>query len=156
MGWPDPKDFVPKTKEQVSAEKRERRAQSWKDEIRKLRAERYVDPKLLKRKKPRVEKIRSLRVDWVHVGLRRSKRQAVFWFAKLPWVDRVEIEEIYRECTRISEETGVLHHVDHIVPILHPIVCGLHVPWNLQIIPASENIGKSNIFDGDNLGVERG
>ncbi len=51
------------------------------------------------------------------------------------------IEEIYKECARITEETGILHHVDHIHPISKG---GRHHPDNLQILTAVENISKSN------------
>lgn len=60
------------------------------------------------------------------------------------WADRKAIDAIYFEAARISYTTGVLHHVDHIVPINSPLVCGLHCEANLRVLDARENALKSN------------
>lgn len=157
MSWPSPSDFKPLSAPEQSKLRKKKRAEEWKSEIRKLRSERYQESH---------ERIKAHSIyrpancaGWVKLGLRRNKRTAVFWFAKLPWVDRKELAAIYRECAMVSKETGIPHHVDHIVPILHPDVCGLHVPWNLRIVPAVENMNKSNEFNpngGDNLAFAPG
>lgn len=57
-----------------------------------------------------------------------------------------EIRAIYDKARSLTEASGVEHHVDHIKPVSKG---GLHVPENLQILVAKENLVKSNKWDGD-------
>lgn len=60
--------------------------------------------------------------------------------AKPSWVDPQELHDIYVEARHMQM------HVDHIVPLKGKAVSGLHVPWNLQLLPPTENHVKSNRY----------
>lgn len=73
-----------------------------------------------------------------------AQRRAQLLRATPSWADHNAIHAIYADAQRISRETGVQHHVDHIFPLRSEWVCGLHVEGNLQVLPATQNLSKSN------------
>lgn len=75
-----------------------------------------------------------------------AKRRASKLSATVSWADSSAMEQLYVEARRLFEETGVKYHVDHIVPLVHPLVCGLHWEGNLQVITETENCIKHNSF----------
>jgi len=92
----------------------------------------------------------GLKWDNSNRGQRRAitrKYQASKLKATPKWLTKemfLEMEEYYISATVISAEMGVTMHVDHIIPLQGKTVCGLHVPWNLQVITAAENYTKAN------------
>ena len=76
-----------------------------------------------------------------------ARRRAKLLQAFPEWADKAAIDKIYAECKKLCEETGEIFHVDHIVPLINELVCGLHVEFNLRIIKASDNLSKNNKLD---------
>lgn len=84
-----------------------------------------------------------------------NARRATLIQAMPKWADRDKIRAVYEEAKRISRETGIPHQVDHIVPLNSPFVSGFHVDYNLQILPATDNLKKSNRLTDCSKAVRR-
>jgi hypothetical protein len=149
-------DYLAKREERIA------RAAKWQkdhpdrvnERQRRLRAadpHRYRE-KERKKRKENIDKIRMWGRQWrdknraiCAANTRRQKYQRLK--AAPPWLtkeQRKEIAAFYREAQRLTRETGVIHHVDHIHPIRGKHSWGLHVPWNLQVLPWHENLTKNN------------
>jgi 5-methylcytosine-specific restriction endonuclease McrA len=75
---------------------------------------------------------------------RRAREAAPRWLTP---DQKKHIAAIYLQARALTKRTGVKHVVDHIIPLRSEVVCGLHVPWNLQILTHIENSHKSNRLD---------
>ncbi|AJG19057.1 Phage protein [Cupriavidus basilensis] len=76
-----------------------------------------------------------------------ERRRIIMRLATPRWANREAVTAVYLERERMIVETGILHQVDHIVPLVHPLVCGLHCEYNLRVTTAFENQSKSNFFE---------
>jgi hypothetical protein len=77
----------------------------------------------------------------------QAKRRASTLSSTPKWADLNAIKTEYQLAKWCSDVTGELYHVDHIVPLKGKMVCGLHVHWNLQVLPAKINLQKGNKYE---------
>lgn len=142
-----------------------RQTPEYKSMMRDLQAERRKNPDVIKAE--REAQSRSRRTDEYRERVRpfnrefkknnralynalRAKRDAAKKSRTPAWLtesDNVDIKALYVQARQLTKETGVEHHVDHIVPLQGSLVSGLHVPWNLQVLTAKENMQKNNRFE---------
>ena len=73
-----------------------------------------------------------------------AKRRAMLLRATPAWADRAAIEREYQSAFLRTWLTGEPCEVDHIVPLDNKLVCGLHVPANLRVVPRLVNRSKGN------------
>lgn len=137
------KEWYCKNKEHCKAKSKKNR-QNNKARCQKLQKEYYSKNK---------SKIRATNKKWAarnrgKCNSYKAKYKSTKIQATPPWLTYehlAEIEELYQWAKDLQWlNNGEPLHVDHIIPLQGVDVCGLHVPWNLRIIPASENCKKSN------------
>lgn len=90
-------------------------------------------------------------VQWIDGHKTRSRYLRACVLSYPDWVDRAELKKLWNECRRLERETGVPYTIDHIIPLNHPKVCGLSVPWNMQVMTHKANMAKGNKWNPDQL-----
>lgn len=87
-----------------------------------------------------------LRQNKPRMNAHRAKRRHRKAQATPNWANLDQVTEIYKEATNLKKETGIAYEVDHLIPLKHELIVGLHVPSNLQILTRTENVRKHNKF----------
>lgn len=84
--------------------------------------------------------VRCKRRNWLPPWIENNRTLHRLWRATPPWLTDEQLEKMIAiyNARRNGEQ------VDHIVPLCNPIVCGLNVPWNLQLLTQKANLQKSN------------
>lgn len=96
------------------------------------------------------ERMKQLRRDWRLKNMHKErayvrKRQAAKLQRTPNWLTKDDnwlMEEAYALAVLRSKMFGFQWDVDHILPLQGQTVSGLHMPWNLQVIPAVINSSK--------------
>lgn len=97
--------------------------------------------------KEKARKLQYQRNNKDKTSLCWSRRRASKMRATPPWLTESHIKEInsiYQFRKEINGMNGNSYHVDHIHPLKGKNFCGLHVPWNLQVISQKDNDAKGS------------
>jgi len=80
------------------------------------------------------------------INEKKRRRYAYKMQATPTWANKEKMQDFYFAANFLGMATGEFHHVDHIVPLKSKYVCGLHCEANLRVLPALENLKKSNRY----------
>lgn len=119
-------------------------------ERRKTLSQKIYDSKINKQyKQLHSERSKELQYEWRKNNpdkwsriKRRSERRR--WTGKKCNYSGVRLVNTVIECIYDFRDicidiTGIKHHVDHVIPLSKS---GLHVPWNLEVLTATQNLQK--------------
>lgn len=109
-----------------------------------------VHPKPTKQELSKQKKAQDKRRKQIRAVLVRhhaAKRRAVKLQRTPAWADMKSIKGMHDQAARLTLETGIIHHVDHIFPMQGKLVSGLHVHQNMQVLTGPANSSKGNRFE---------
>jgi hypothetical protein len=75
-----------------------------------------------------------------------AKRRAAILRATPAWAEEFFLDEAYRLARLRTDMFGFRWEVDHDIPLVSRVVCGLHVGENLRVIPWMANRSKGNRY----------
>lgn len=129
------REYYERTRDERKAYDRRRYAENKEKRQAYVRAWRAANPDKVKKSiRSWVDKNREKKYNLCKMRHSRFKQSMPKWLTQ---AQKSEILDMYKNCPE-----G--YQVDHIVPINGKNVRGLHVPWNLQYLTASENSRKGN------------
>jgi len=159
------KEYARRNKEKL----RQKAAEKYAEDNREAKARRLVERERKKAEAQRLKEVRAAAVAFVREleaperdRRRRIKRREASkrrWLegrrllrdkrtTPTAWANQIAMAKLFMEARRLTEVTGEEHHVDHIYPLVSPLVCGLHTEANLRAIPSRINLEKSNSLPG--------
>lgn len=130
-----------KHKDKVSAYRKEYEKAN-KDRIAAVRADRLIERREVKRLW-RKNNLGLVLADCANRRAAKLKRTPA-WLTEF---DLLKIKCLYQLAAMRNRESDQSWHVDHIIPLQGEFVSGLHVPGNLRVIPAIDNMRKSNQYE---------
>lgn len=96
--------------------------------------------------------LRGEDVPWIRNKGRRYCKMAVLSFPL--WVKISDFNYLVAEKERLEKLTGIPHTFGHIVPLTHRRVCGLSVPWNMEVITQFKNYSQGNRWCGETVQIQ--
>ena len=99
------------------------------------------------REKVRLAKQKWRKANQAHQNALLAKYRATKLKATPIWLSdeqHTDIKELYLMAKDLEKIFPWKQEIDHIIPLQGNKVCGLHVPWNLQILSSQANRKKGN------------